>query len=100
MAEPDWIEWSPAHVPHVKGRYRPRTYDPETGLPEPQDFEAECGHVNEHGSRCGGRRVGSCTSGQVRARIQEFAARHVHDDPLAAPRVERPGSLRTGEKDA
>lgn len=96
MPEPEWIQWSPANAPHVRGRYRPRKLD-DNGLPEAQDFEAECTHVNEAGSRCGARRVSSCTSGRVRERIQEFAARHMHDDPLKAPRVERPGSLRTND---
>ena len=94
-----WIEWRPVHAPHVRGEYQLRTIDEETGLPDPQSFRVECEHVNDAGSRCGARWAGECTSGRVREKIQMFAARHLHRDPLQAPRVERPGSLRTKPED-
>ena len=84
-----WIEWSPGFAKHVLGRYTVRTFDPETGLPEPQRIEARC-------SVCGATWQGECLSGQVRTHIARFGSVHAHRDPLAAPRVTRPGSLRTG----
>lgn len=90
--EPVWIEWSPNNVPHVVGRYTERVVDLETGLPDPQDFEVVC-------RTCVARWKGSCSSGSVRLHIQKFAARHQHRDPLAAPRIVQPGSLRSNGED-
>jgi hypothetical protein len=87
-----WTEWRPQQAPHVTGRYELRVIDPETGLPDPQAFEVACG-------KCGGRWKGSCLSGNVRRNILQFAARHLHADPLASPKIDRPGSLRTNGDD-
>lgn len=83
-----WVEWRPGFALHVIGRYTVRTFD-EDGNPEPQRIEAACGV-------CGATWQGQCLSGQVRTHIARFGAVHAHRDPLAAPRVVRPGSLRTG----
>lgn len=81
-----WIEWTPSWGgSHVKGRYSERTFD--GGLPEPQRVECHC-------EKCGARWVAACTSGSVRSHIAKFAAVHAHKDPLKAPIVQRPGSLR------
>lgn len=83
-----WVEWTPGFARHVVGRYTVRTFD-EDGIPEPQRVEAVC-------NVCGARWQGQCLSGQVRTHIARFGAVHAHRDPFAAPRVVRPGSLRTG----
>jgi len=82
----EWIEWSPSWGgSHVKGRYTVRTFD--GGMPEPQRIECSC-------AKCGARWKGECLTGAVRKHIARFASVHAHVDPLEAPRVERPGSLR------
>ncbi len=90
--EPVWIEWRPTNVPNVVGFYTERTLDPETGMPEPQEFRVAC-------ETCQAVWKSTCTSGIVRRHIQQFAARHQHRDPLDAPRVVRPGSLRSNGDD-
>jgi hypothetical protein len=79
-------------APHVVGQYAVRHYN-EHGMPMPQRFEARC-------SICGAVWSSLCTTGAVRSHIATFAVRHLHRDPLAAERVERPGSLRrSGERE-
>lgn len=82
----EWVEWTPANNPLIRGRYTRRTFD-EDGLAEEQRVEASC-------SRCGATWQGRCLSGQVRSHIARFSVVHLHRDTMAAPRVERPGSLR------
>ena len=94
-----WLEWSPSNVPHVKGRYTERVIDQVTGLPEPQRFEVVCQYVDAAGKPCGQAWKGDCSSGLVRRHVQAFAARHTHADPLAGPRIIRPGSLRSNGED-
>jgi hypothetical protein len=99
-AESKWVAWSPSQHAHVKGEYTERTFDLKTGLPEPQDFRVTCEYVDpQTGQACGGKWGGSCSSGAVRRHIQLFAASHRHADPLAGPRIVRPGSLRTNGED-
>jgi hypothetical protein len=87
----EWIEWTPRWVgPHVHGRYTKRTFD--EGMPEPQIFKCRC-------DKCGATWQGECLSGAVRHHIGTFASQHTHEDPLKAPRIERPGSLRRGGND-
>lgn len=83
---PKWAEWSPAHAPHVKGRYTERTFD-EDGLPEEQSVEARC-------ETCKAEWKGKCLTGNVRGHIAKFGVVHAHRDPLEAPRIVRPGSRR------
>jgi hypothetical protein len=78
--------WSPQMTPHVEGRYAVRGFD-EQGFPKPQPFLCKC-------SVCGDSWGSICMSGNVRSHIVSFAARHLHRDPLAAPDVQRPGSMR------
>lgn len=89
---PARTEWRPQQAAHVVGRYEARTFDEATGLPDPQSFDVTC-------ERCGQRWAGQCTSGNIRRNVLQFAARHLHADPLAAPTVTRPGSLRTNGDD-
>jgi len=72
-----WIEWSPRHALHVKGRYTPRVYDPVLLTYDEQKVEAEC-------EMCGETWEGRCDSGRVREKITKFAAMHLHThtDPL------------------
>lgn len=81
-----WVEWSPRFAPHVKGKYTERTFDLDH-RPEPQRFEAHCTH-------CGQKWGGPCMTGAVKSHIARFAAMHLHRDPMHAPRVVRPDSLR------
>lgn len=82
-----WIEFAPRFAPHVKGEFTRRTFDPETRLPEPQKWRVRC-------AKCGASWQGECHSGQPKQHVNRFAVQHIHRDPLAAPRVERPGSRR------
>lgn len=92
-----WIEFRPKFAQHVRGRFTKREYDPETRMPEPQKYEAKC-------QVCQQEWQGSCESGAVKAHISKFAAQHTHRDPMASPRIVRPGSLRRsvleGEEEA
>lgn len=83
---PEWEEWSPNAIPHVKGRYEKRRFN-EHKLPLPQHWEALC-------EKCGQKYGGPCMTGAVRTHIAAFATKHIHADPLDVPRVERPSSLR------
>lgn len=86
-----WTNWTPHWVgPHVEGRYTDRTFD--QGMPEPQEIECIC-------HKCVARWKGQCLTGNVRGHIARFASQHTHEDPLKAPRVVRPGSLRRGGKE-
>ena len=89
--EHPWEEFRPAFALHVLGRYEVRRFD-EDGMPETQLWTAFC-------ERCQHLHHGACDSGQVRKHIQRFALVHLHADPLAAPRVVAPGSLRVGKPD-
>ena len=80
-----WEQWRPPFASHVVGSYTKRELDPETGQHESQKWKARC-------ERCGQSYEGWCDSGQVRRHIARFATQHLHADPLAAPRVRRPGS--------
>lgn len=89
---PVWIKWTPSWVgSHVGGRYTERTFDAESKMPDPQVIMCTC-------SKCGAKWRGECLSGNVRSHIAHFATVHAHTDPLQAPRVERPGSLRREHK--
>ncbi len=85
--EPRWKEWRPKFAKHVLGMYLPRTYDRDAKMPDSQKWRVIC-------EQCGQRFQGECMTGAVRGHISRFAVQHVHVDPLAAPRVERPNSLR------
>lgn len=87
-----WEEWSPEYAPHVRGRYTERVWDPVLRAHEEQRVEARC-------EVCGQEWKGWCTSGHVRDKVATFARLHLHRDPLEAPRVERPGSLRRKKED-
>lgn len=87
--EPVWEEWRPDWAKHVLGRFTRRTVDPDTRLPEPQKVEIKC-------EQCGATWQVQCSSGLVRNHINNFAKSHAHRDPLDAPRIVRPGSLRRG----
>lgn len=67
-ARETWTEWSPASVPHVKGRWTQRVIDTD-GLPEEQMIEATC-------TGCGAVFKRTCTSGLVKSHVLRFA--HVH----------------------
>lgn len=73
-------------TPHVEGQYATRSFQAD-GFPRPQPFLCRC-------SVCGATWGSLCLSGNVRAHIVNFAAKHLHRDPMAAEKVERPGSLR------
>lgn len=90
----EWEEWSPSWAPHVKGRYTRRTVDEVTRMPEPQQVRIVCTHRDDEGKMCGETWQTSCSSGNVRRHIQNFAMNHIHKDPLQAPKVVRPGSKR------
>ena len=83
----DWIEFVPTFAPHVHGAFTRRVFDPETRLPEPQRWRVTCG-------QCGQSWQGECMSGQPKQHVNRFAVQHIHRDPLAAQRIERPGSRR------
>lgn len=91
MSDQAWDQYRPDFAQHVLGRYAPRTFDAH-GLPNSQEWTALCEKCNE-------TKRGWCDSGQVRKHIQRVAMAHLHADELAAPRVQAPGSLRTGEPD-
>lgn len=74
-------------TPHVEGKYAKRTFHADTGLPKPQPFLCRC-------SACGDSWGGMCMTGNVRSQIVAFAAKHFHADPMLAPKVQRPTSLR------
>lgn len=84
-----WEDYRPAFALHILGRYEQRQFD-EDGLPETQHWTAYC-------EKCNTAHQGACDSGQVKKHIQRFAVVHMHADPLAAPRVVAPGSLRVGK---
>lgn len=88
IAGETWVGWDPPISEHVSGWYTERHYD-ENGIGEEQHVLAVC-------RKCGVRFQRRCSSGQVRTHIQRFGAVHRHIDPLEAPRVVRPGSLRNG----
>lgn len=87
-----WIDWCPEWAPHVRGRYTERVWDPETKLHDPQTVEVRCTFGG-----CEATWRTTCQSGHVREHIATFARLHLHRDPLAAPTVVRPGSMRTTE---
>lgn len=89
MSAVEWEAWSPDWAPHVVGRYTKRTFDAETQLPEPQKVEIRCTFPG-----CNAEWKLDCSSGLVRDHVNNFAKSHTHRDPLAAPRIVRPGSLR------
>lgn len=83
-----WNPWRPRWAgEHIEGRYTEREFD--EGMPEPQEIECKC-------TKCGATWKGQCLTGNVRGHIARFASQHTHEDPLKAPRIERPGSLRRG----
>jgi hypothetical protein len=84
--------WSPQLALHVVGRYAVRSYN-EHGFPKPQPFEVVC-QICQVKNEPGAHWASLCTSGQVRSHIVSFATRHLHRDPLQAPRIERPGNFR------
>lgn len=81
------MEWRPDSAQHVVGTYEERTFDAETGLPDPQDISIKC-------EACGKGWKTVCSSGAVRTWIARFAASHLHRDAMEAERVEGEGSLR------
>lgn len=90
-----WELWAPAWAvlygnALVWARYTRREWDAEAGMHQEQRIEARC-------FACGAEWRGGCSSGHVRDKIARFARVHLmlHVDPLAAPRVVRPGSLRS-----
>lgn len=93
MSEEQWIDWSPAWAPHIKGRYTARIRDPESGRSEPQKVTMRCTHEGE-GGVCGATWQTVCASGNVRVHINNFAKAHAHKDFASPARVVRPGSKR------
>lgn len=87
-----WVDWSPEWAPFVLGRYTERVFDEETKMHEAQQVEARCTF-----SGCETAWRTSCQSGRVRDHIATFAKVHLHRDPLSAPTVVRPGSMRVEE---
>ena len=78
--------WSPENCHHVVGTYEDRAYD-EDGLPEIQDVHVVC-------RVCAAEWKTGCTSGNPNRLIARFAARHLHRDPFASPRIVEAGTLR------
>lgn len=64
--------WSPRWAPLVEGTYE-RDEDGGPGGTPIWRYEVTC-------SKCGERFKGVCATGEVRARISDFARQHVHRD--------------------
>ena len=71
-------EWRPPFAMHVVGSYEPRVFNKDVGMYEPQVIRMHC-------ENCGTKWNTVCSTGQVRAQIARFAARHLHRDPFAPP---------------
>jgi hypothetical protein len=86
--EEAWIRYSPSHAPHVVGVFTRRRYS-ETNMPLEQRWKVVC-------TKCGKYFQGGCMTGALKAHIARFGGVHkaCAEDPLKAPRVVRPGSLR------
>lgn len=85
QASPEWRSWSPPFATHVRGEYERRTFDQETGMPNPQEIRMEC-------TKCGAKWKTMCASGQTRRHIMSFGTVHLHRDPLKPePRVKKSG---------
>ena len=67
-------EYSPAWAPHVTGTYGERVPDGDGGWEE-QKVHIVC-------SECGAKWVATCTSGNPRSHVTQFAKAHAHRDPL------------------
>lgn len=66
--------WGPRWAPHVSGSYE---HDPDGG-----DGGAPVWRYDAACRACGASYRGACATGEVRARICDFARLHLHRDPL------------------
>lgn len=67
-----WSAWTPAHAPHVTGKWTQRVFDSD-GMPEEQRVVIDC-------KVCGAHYERGCTSGLVQSHIQRFSFVHLHRD--------------------
>ena len=82
---PQWIAYSPAWAPHVKGAYTARVWEPGAPAPEPQDVKITCTICGDvYGPT-------TCTSGRVRHKIDTYAVVHTHRDAMTPRPVIRLG---------